>query len=133
MQKSPTMCAGWPWPALRALVNQHRKMNRVAPLCRAKVNPTQCEAMTMLCCQVLGNDVGRQHGRCVRQFRAERLSSDGYPQCASSLYVCWRTAWRVSTRIAPGIEPNRERISQLLNESLMLVTALNTHIGYDSR
>ena len=93
-----------------------------------KVNPTQCEALTMLCCQVMGNDVAVNIGgnfelnvyrpMVIHNFlQSVRLLADGM---ASFNEHC-----------AEGIEPNRERISQLLNESLMLVTALNTHIGYD--
>jgi len=96
-----------------------------------KVNPTQCEAMTMLCCQVLGNDTAVNIGGASGNFelnvyrpmiihnflQSVRLLADGL----DSFY----------RHCAVGIEPNRPRIKQLLNESLMLVTALNTHIGYD--
>ena len=96
-----------------------------------KVNPTQSEAVTMLCAQVLGNDVAINIGGAsgnfelnvfkpliIRNFiHSARLLSDG---CDSFREHC-----------AVGLEPNRKRIGQLLNESLMLVTALNPHIGYD--
>jgi fumarate hydratase class II len=96
-----------------------------------KVNPTQCEAMTMLCCQVMGNDVAVNCGGAMGNFElnvfkpliahnfvhSARLIADG---CESFREHC-----------AVGIEPNQERIAQLMHESLMLVTALNPHIGYD--
>jgi len=96
-----------------------------------KVNPTQSEAMTMLCCQVLGNDVAINIGGSMGNFElnvfkpllihnfvhSARLIADG---CDSFREHC-----------AVGIEPNRERIGRMLNDSLMLVTALNPHIGYD--
>jgi fumarate hydratase class II len=96
-----------------------------------KVNPTQCEALTMLCCQVMGNDVAINFGGASGNFelnvfrpmvahnflQSVRLLADGM---ASFDHHC-----------AVGIEPNRERIAELLERSLMLVTALNPHIGYD--
>jgi fumarate hydratase class II len=96
-----------------------------------KVNPTQSEALTMLCCQVFGNDVainvaGSQGNFELNVFKpviihnflqSARLLADG---CQSFNANC-----------AAGIEPNRERIAELLDQSLMLVTALNPHIGYD--
>ena len=96
-----------------------------------KVNPTQSEAMTMLCAQVLGNDVSVNLGGAMGNFelnvfkpliiydflQSVRLLADG---CKSFTENC-----------AVGIEPDRERIGKLMRESLMLVTALNPHIGYD--
>ncbi len=96
-----------------------------------KVNPTQSEAMTMLCAQVLGNDVAVNIGGASGNFelnvfkpliihnflQSARLLADG---CDSFRRNC-----------AVGIEPNRERIAELMRRSLMLVTALNPHIGYD--
>jgi fumarate hydratase, class II len=96
-----------------------------------KVNPTQSEAMTMLCAQVLGNDVAVNIGGASGNFelnvfkpliihnflQSTRLLADG---CASFRDNC-----------AAGIQPNRERIAELMRRSLMLVTALNPHIGYD--
>src|SRR5881275_249441 len=96
-----------------------------------KVNPTQSEAMTMLCAQVFGNDVAVNIGGASGNFQlnvfkpliihnflqSARLLADG---CKSFHDNC-----------AVGIEPDRTRIDKLLKESLMLVTALNPHIGYD--
>jgi fumarate hydratase class II len=96
-----------------------------------KVNPTQCEAMTMVCVQVMGNDAaigfaGSQGNFELNVFKpvmifnylhSVRLLSDA---CRSFVEHC-----------VVGIEPNRERIAHFLNDSLMLVTALNQKIGYD--
>lgn len=96
-----------------------------------KVNPTQCEAMTMLCAQVMGNDVAINIGGASGNFelnvfrplvihnflQSVRLLADGM---ASFDHHC-----------AAGIEPDRARMAELVDRSLMLVTALNTHIGYD--
>ncbi len=96
-----------------------------------KVNPTQCEALTMLCCQVMGNDVAVGIGGASGSFelnvfkplishnflQSVRLLADGM---ASFEAHCVR-----------GIEARRERIAELLERSLMLVTALAPHIGYD--
>jgi fumarate hydratase class II len=96
-----------------------------------KVNPTQCEALTMVCVQVMGNDAaigfaGSQGNFELNVFKpvmifnylhSVRLLSDA---CRSFVEHC-----------VVGIEPNRERISHFLNDSLMLVTALNQKIGYD--
>ncbi len=96
-----------------------------------KVNPTQCEALTMICAQVMGNDVAINIGGASGNFelnvfkpliihnflQSVRLLTDG---CNSFDEFC-----------ATGIQPNQQRITELLNNSLMLVTALNPHIGYD--
>ena len=96
-----------------------------------KVNPTQCEAMTMLCTQVMGNDVTIGFSGASGNFELNvyrpvlaynilqsiRLLSDG---CNS-----------FTEHAIAGIEPNEERIEHNLYNSLMLVTALNPHIGYD--
>jgi fumarate hydratase class II len=96
-----------------------------------KVNPTQSEALTMLSCQVMGNDVAVNMGGALGNFELNvfkpliihnflhscRLISDG---CVSFNDNC-----------AVGIEPDEARIGELMHRSLMLVTALNPHIGYD--
>jgi len=96
-----------------------------------KVNPTQCEAMTMLCAQVLGNDVAVNIGGASGNFELNvfrPLVIHNYLQSVRLLADGMRG---FNAHCAVGIEPNRDRITQLLHESLMLVTALNTHIGYD--
>ncbi|EPC4043644.1 class II fumarate hydratase [Enterobacter mori] len=96
-----------------------------------KVNPTQCEAMTMLCCQVLGNDVAVNLGGASGNFELNVYRPVVIHNVLQSIRLLADGMESFNEHCAVGIEPNRERISQLLNESLMLVTALNTHIGYD--
>lgn len=96
-----------------------------------KVNPTQCEAMTMLCCQVMGNDVAVNMGGASGNFELNVYRPLVIHNMLQSIRLLADGMESFNEHCAKGIEPNRERISQLLNESLMLVTALNTHIGYD--
>ncbi|ATA23994.1 fumarate hydratase, class II [Brenneria goodwinii] len=96
-----------------------------------KVNPTQCEAMTMLCCQVLGNDVAVNIGGAAGNFELNVYRPMVIHNFLQSVRLLADGMKSFNEHCAVGIEPNRERIDQLLNESLMLVTALNTHIGYD--
>ena len=96
-----------------------------------KVNPTQCEAMTMLCCQVLGNDVAVNTGGASGNFELNVFRPMVIHNFLQSVRLLADGMESFNEHCAVGIEPNRERIDQLLNESLMLVTALNTHIGYD--
>ncbi len=96
-----------------------------------KVNPTQCEAMTMLCCQVLGNDVAINLGGASGNFELNVYRPMVIHNFLQSVRLLADGIESFNEHCATGIEPNRERISQLLNDSLMLVTALNTHIGYD--
>ncbi|MDC0724329.1 class II fumarate hydratase [Phytobacter diazotrophicus] len=96
-----------------------------------KVNPTQCEAMTMLCCQVLGNDVAVNMGGASGNFELNVFRPMVIHNFLQSVRLLADGMESFNEHCAVGIEPNRERIDQLLNESLMLVTALNIHIGYD--
>jgi len=96
-----------------------------------KVNPTQCEAMTMLCCQVMGNDVAVNMGGASGNFELNVYRPMVIHNVLQSVRLLADGMESFNEHCAVGIEPNRERIGQLLNESLMLVTALNTHIGYD--
>jgi len=96
-----------------------------------KVNPTQCEAMTMLCAQVLGNDVAVNIGGASGNFELNVFRPMVIHNFLQSVRLLADGMESFNEHCAVGIEPNRERIAQLLNESLMLVTALNTHIGYD--
>ncbi|MCI1898724.1 MAG: class II fumarate hydratase [Enterobacter sp.] len=96
-----------------------------------KVNPTQCEAMTMLCCQVMGNDVAVNLGGASGNFELNVYRPMVIHNVLQSVRLLADGMESFNEHCALGIEPNRDRISQLLNESLMLVTALNTHIGYD--
>ncbi|QYM95954.1 class II fumarate hydratase [Dickeya ananatis] len=96
-----------------------------------KVNPTQCEAMTMLCCQVMGNDVAVNFGGASGNFELNVFRPMVIHNFLQSVRLLADGMKSFNEHCAVGIEPNRERINQLLNESLMLVTALNPHIGYD--
>jgi len=96
-----------------------------------KVNPTQCEAMTMLCAQVFGNDVAINVGGASGNFELnvfKPLLIHNFLQSARLLADGMRS---FDEHCARGIEPDRERIAELVQRSLMLVTALNPHIGYD--
>ena len=96
-----------------------------------KVNPTQCEAMTMLCCQVFGNDVAINIGGASGNFELnvfKPLIAHGFLQSVRLLADGMRSFDQHCMR---GIEANRDRIAELLARSLMLVTALAPHIGYD--
>ncbi len=96
-----------------------------------KVNPTQCEALTMLCCQVMGNDVAINIGGASGNFELNVYRPMIIHNFLQSIRLLADGMDSFNHHCAVGIEPNRDRITQLLNESLMLVTALNTHIGYD--
>src|SRR5437588_12468660 len=96
-----------------------------------KVNPTQSEAMTMLCAQVFGNDVAVNIGGGSGNFELnvyKPLIAHDFLQSARLLAD---GAASFNDHCAAGIEPNRERNAELMRRSLMLVTALNPHIGYD--
>jgi fumarate hydratase, class II len=96
-----------------------------------KVNPTQSEAVTMLCAQVMGNDVAINIGGASGNFELNvfrPLVAHNFLQSARLLADGMRS---FNDHCAVGIEPNRERIAELVARSLMLVTALNPHIGYD--
>ena len=96
-----------------------------------KVNPTQCEALTMLCCQVFGNDVAVTFGGASGNFELnvfKPMIAHNFLQSARLLADGMRSFDRHCAR---GIEPNRARIGDLMARSLMLVTALAPHIGYD--
>jgi fumarate hydratase class II len=96
-----------------------------------KVNPTQCEAMTMLCCQVFGNDVALTMGAASGNFELnvfKPMIAHNFLQSARLLADGMRS---FEEHCAHGIEPNRDRIGELMERSLMLVTALAPHIGYD--
>lgn len=96
-----------------------------------KVNPTQSEAVTMLCCQVFGNDVAINFGGASGNFELNvfrPMIAHNFLQSVRLLADGMRS---FNDHCAVGIAPNRERISELVQRSLMLVTALNPHIGYD--
>jgi fumarate hydratase class II len=96
-----------------------------------KVNPTQSEALTMLCCQVFGNDVAINIGGASGNFELNVFRPLIAHNVLQSIRLLRDGALSFNEHCAVGIEPNTARIEQLLNASLMLVTALNPHIGYD--
>jgi len=96
-----------------------------------KVNPTQCEALTMLCCQVMGNDVAINMGGALGNFELNVFRPMVAHNFLQSVRLLADGMASFNAHCAAGIEPNRERITELLERSLMLVTALNPHIGYD--
>jgi len=96
-----------------------------------KVNPTQSEAVTMLCCQVFGNDVAVNIGGASGNFELNVFRPMIAHNVLQSVRLLADGAQSFNDNCAVGIEANTQRIDSLLNESLMLVTALNPHIGYD--
>jgi fumarate hydratase class II len=96
-----------------------------------KVNPTQCEALTMLGCQVLGNDVAINIAGASGNFELNVFKPVLIHNFLQSVRLLGDGARSFDEHCARGIEPDRERIAELVQRSLMLVTALNPHIGYD--
>ncbi|MGZ5817442.1 MAG: lyase family protein, partial [Burkholderiaceae bacterium] len=96
-----------------------------------KVNPTQCEALTMLCCQVFGNDVAINFGGASGNFELNVFKPLIAHNFLQSVRLLADGMTSFDTHCAQGIEANRERIAELMERSLMLVTALTPHIGYD--
>jgi fumarate hydratase class II len=95
-----------------------------------KVNPTQCEALTMVCAQVMGNDVAVGVGGMQGQFELNVFKPVMAANLLESAQLIGDACVSFDENCAAGIEPNQERIDELLKNSLMLVTALNTKIGY---
>jgi len=96
-----------------------------------KVNPTQSEAMTMVCCQVMGNDVAINIGGAMGNFELNVMKPMIINNFLQSVRLLADAMISFNDNCAVGIEANIERIDQLMHNSLMLVTALNPHIGYD--
>ena len=96
-----------------------------------KVNPTQCEALTMLCCQVMGNDVAVNIGGASGNFELNVFKPVIIHNLLQSMRLLADGALSFEEHCARGIEADRARIAELVGRSLMLVTALNPHIGYD--
>ena len=96
-----------------------------------KINPTQCEALTMLCAQVFGNDVAVNIGGASGNFELNVYKPLIIHNVLTSIRLLGDGMRSFEEHCARGIEPNRERIAELVGRSLMLVTALNPHIGYD--
>ncbi|WP_430966319.1 class II fumarate hydratase [Spongiimicrobium sp. 2-473A-2-J] len=95
-----------------------------------KVNPTQCEALTMVCAQVMGNDVAISVGGTQGHYELNVFKPVMAYNILQSAQLIGDACVSFDTHCASGIAPNMAVIEQLLNNSLMLVTALNTKIGY---
>ena len=95
-----------------------------------KVNPTQCEALTMVCAQVIGNDVAIAFGGSQGHYELNVFKPMMAANLLQSAQLLGDACKSFEAHCASGIQPNRNVINELLNNSLMLVTALNTKIGY---
>lgn len=96
-----------------------------------KVNPTQCEAITMVAAQVMGNHVAATVGGSNGHFELNVFKPMIVANVLRSIRLVGDSCKAFSSNCVEGIVANRENIDKLLHESLMLVTALNPHIGYD--
>jgi len=97
-----------------------------------KVNPTQAEALTMVCAQVMGNDVAVTVGGSLGHFELNVFKPLIAKNLLESARLLGQACLSFNDNCAVGIEPNFKEIKDKLDKSLMLVTALNTHIGYDN-
>ncbi len=95
-----------------------------------KVNPTQCEALTMVCAQVMGNDVAITVAGTQGHYELNVFKPVMATNCLQSAELLGDACVSFTENCAKGIEPNHKRIDELVQNSLMLVTALNTKIGY---
>jgi len=96
-----------------------------------KVNPTQCEALTMVCCQVMGNHVAATIGGSQGHLELNVYKPLIIRNVLQSARLLADAVVSFAVHCVDGIQPNEARIAALLEQSLMLVTALNPHIGYD--
>jgi len=96
-----------------------------------KVNPTQCEALTMLCCQVIGNDIAITIGGAAGNFELNVFKPLIAWNFSQSLRLLAEGMTSFEHYCVRGIEADRQRLTELMEQSLMLVTALVPHIGYD--
>jgi fumarate hydratase class II len=96
-----------------------------------KVNPTQCEAITMICAQVMGNDVAITVGGMQGHYELNVFKPLMAANFLQSARLIGDACVSFDENCAQGIEPNYENLKKNLNNSLMLVTALNTKIGYE--
>lgn len=96
-----------------------------------KVNPTQCEAITMVCAQVMGNNTAVTIGGSNGHFELNVFKPLIIRNVLHSVALLGDACESFNLNCVAGMEANRDKIKSILNESLMLVTALNPHIGYD--
>ncbi len=97
-----------------------------------KVNPTQAEAMTMVCAQVMGNDTTINFAGASGNFELNVYKPVMIYNLLQSIRLIADASESFTDHMVVGIKPNKDRIDHLLRQSLMLVTALNPHIGYDN-
>lgn len=97
-----------------------------------KVNPTQCEALTMICCQVFGNDAAIGFAGSQGNFELNVYKPVMAYNLLQSIRLLGDGCQSFNDNCAAGLEPNADQIDQNLKKSLMLVTALNPHVGYDN-
>jgi len=97
-----------------------------------KVNPTQCEALTMVCCQVIGNHTAITIGGSQGHFELNVFKPMMINALLHSVQILGDAAYSFAKNCVDGIQANHERINHLLHSSLMLVTCLNRKIGYDN-
>jgi fumarate hydratase class II len=97
-----------------------------------KVNPTQCEAMTMVCVQVMGNDSAIGFAGSQGNFELNVFKPVMIHNLLHSIRLLADACASFTEHMVVGIQPNRQKIQAYLENSLMLVTALNPHIGYDN-
>ena len=96
-----------------------------------KVNPTQAEAITMVCAQVMGNDVAVNIGGAMGHFELNVFKPVIVYNTLQSLRLIGDASKSFTDNMVVGIQANTTRIDELMRSSLMLVTALSPHIGYD--
>lgn len=96
-----------------------------------KVNPTQCEAMTMVCAQVMGNHIAVTMGGAQGHFELNVFKPLMIANLLQSARLIGDSCLCFTTKCVQDLKVNKDRVEDLMNASLMLVTALNPHIGYD--
>ena len=133
LMKIPTISACWPsGPRCgvgELLIPENEPGSSIMP---GKVNPTQSEAMTMVCTQVMGNDVAVNIGGATGHFELNVFKPVMIFNLLNSVRLLADACVSFNEHCAVGIEPNRPAIDAYLQNSLMLVTALNPVIGYDN-
>jgi fumarate hydratase class II len=97
-----------------------------------KINPTQCEALTMVAVQVFGNDAAVAFAGSQGNFQLNVMKPVILHNVLESIELLADGVHSFDVRCARGIEPDRQRIREHVEQSLMLVTALNPHIGYEN-
>ena len=95
-----------------------------------KVNPTQCEAITMVCAQIIGNDTAIAFGGSQGHYELNVFKPMMAANLLNSATLLGDACYSFEQHCVTGIKPNHKVIDKLVNNSLMLVTALNTKIGY---